>query len=97
MVTYVSLFHWTEQGVAKLADTVKRAEDFAGAAEKAGARVKQTYWLVGDYDGLLIFEAPDEQTAVALMAKLAKLGNVRTHSLRAFDAAEMKQVLAKAK
>jgi uncharacterized protein with GYD domain len=59
--------------------------------------VKQTYWLVGDYDGLLIFEAPDEQTAVALMAKLAKLGNVRTHSLRAFDAAEMKQVLAKAK
>ena len=54
-------------------------------------------WLVGEYDGLLIFEAPDEQSAVALMARLAKLGNVRTRTLRAFYAAEMKQILAKVK
>jgi uncharacterized protein with GYD domain len=58
MVTYVSLFKWTEQGVTKIADTVKRAEDFAAMAEKAGGRVKHQYWTVGDYDGVLCSKRP---------------------------------------
>jgi uncharacterized protein with GYD domain len=97
MVTYVTLFKWTEQGVTKIADTIKRAEDFASMAEKAGARVKQQYWTVGDYDGVLVMEAPDDVTAIGLLAKLAKSGNVRTQTLRAFESGDMKQILAKAK
>jgi uncharacterized protein with GYD domain len=97
MVTYVTLFKWTEQGVTKIADTIKRAEDFASMAEKAGARVKHQYWTVGDYDGVLVMEAPDDVTAIGLLAKLAKSGNVRTQTLRAFESGDMKQILAKAK
>ena len=97
MQTYVILWNWTEQGAAKMQDTIKRAEDFATAAEKAGARVKMYSWLVGRYDGMLILEAPDETTAVGLLAKLAKLGNIRTQTLRSFDSAEMQKILAKAK
>jgi uncharacterized protein with GYD domain len=97
MVTYVTLFHWTEQGLSKIQDTLKRAEDFSAAAEKAGARVKAQYWTVGEYDGIVILEAPDDATAVGLIAKVAKLGNVRTQTLRAFDSTEMRGVLGKAK
>jgi uncharacterized protein with GYD domain len=97
MVTYVSLFKWTDQGVAKVTDTVKRAEEFTAMAEKSGARVKHQYWTVGDYDGVLVLEAPDDTTAIGLLAKLGKAGNVKTQTLRAFDAGEMKQILAKAK
>jgi uncharacterized protein with GYD domain len=97
MVTYVTLFHWTEQGLSKIQDTLKRAEDFSAVAEKAGARVKAQYWTVGEYDGIVILEAPDDSTAVGLIAKVAKLGNVRTQTLRAFDSAEMRGVLGKAK
>jgi uncharacterized protein with GYD domain len=97
MVTFVTLWNWTEQGVTKIQDTVKRAEDFANTAEKAGARVKMFCWLVGQYDGMLILEASDEATAVGILAKLAKLGNIRTQTLRAFDSAEMQKILAKAK
>jgi uncharacterized protein with GYD domain len=97
MVTYVTLFNWTEQGIAKVQDTIKRAEDFAAVAEKAGARVKQQYWTVGRYDGVLVLEAPDDATAVGLIAKVAKLGFIRTQTLRAFDSAEIGKVLAKAK
>ena len=97
MVTYVTLFNWTDQGISKIQDTIKRAEDFSAVAEKAGARVKAQYWTVGEYDGIVILEAPDESTAVGLIAKVAKLGNVRTQTLRAFDSAEMRGVLAKAK
>ena len=34
MVTYVTLFHWTEQGISKIQDTIKRAEDFAAQARR---------------------------------------------------------------
>ena len=97
MVTYVALFNWTEQGISKLQDTLKRAEDFTSVAQKAGARVTHQFWTVGPYDGMLVLEAPDEATAVGLIAKVVRLGNVRTTTLRAFDATEMRQVLAKAK
>jgi uncharacterized protein with GYD domain len=97
MVTFLTLWNWTEQGVTKIQDTIKRAEDFANTAEKAGARVKQFSWLVGQYDGMLILEAPDETTAVGLLAKLAKLGNIRTQTLRSFDSAEMQKILGKVK
>ena len=97
MVTYVTLFHWTEQGLSKIQDTLKRAEDFSAVAEKAGARVKAQYWTVGEYDGIVILEAPDDSTAVGLIAKVAKLGNIRTQTLRAFDSAEMRGVLGKVK
>lgn len=97
MVTFVTLWNWTEQGLSKIQDTIKRAEDFANVAEKAGARVKMACWCVGKYDGMLILEAPDETTGVALLAKVAKLGNIRTQTLRAFDSAEMQKILGKVK
>jgi len=97
MVTYVTLFNWTEQGISKIQETIKRAEDFAAQAEKAGARVKAQYWTVGRYDGIVVLEAPDDATAVGLVAKVAKLGNVHTQTLRAFDSTEMRGVLGKAK
>ena len=97
MVRYLSLFSFTEQGAKKITDTVERAEAFAKLAQKSGATVKAFYWLVGDFDGALVLEAPDEQTAIGLLAKLAGLGNVRTHTMRAFDKADMEPILAKAR
>ena len=96
MVTYVTLFQWTEKGVAEIDNTAARAQDFAQVAEKVGAKVKQ-YWTMGKFDGVLVLEAPDEGTAMGLLAKLARKGFVRTQSLRAFGADEIQQVLARSK
>jgi uncharacterized protein with GYD domain len=97
MVRFASLFNFTEQGVRKYADTVSRADAFIKDAQKAGVKVTALYWLVGAHDGLLLMEAPDEQTATAVLLKLSSLGNVRTQTLRAFDRAEMEAILGKAK
>jgi uncharacterized protein with GYD domain len=97
MVKYITLWHWTPQGLSKIADTLSRAEAFARELAKAGSKVLEFYWCVGEYDGCIIHEAPDEFTAVANVAGLAKLGNVQTQTLRAFDAGEMKQILLKMK
>lgn len=36
------------------------------AEGKAGIRYHGIYWLLGPYDALLIFEAPDERAAMAM-------------------------------
>lgn len=95
MPTYITLFGWTDQGIRNVKDTAKRAEQFKGLVKKAGGSVKNVYWTLGRYDGVIVFEAPDDAAATALLLSAGSLGNVRSETLRAFTEDEMKGVLAK--
>lgn len=95
MATYISTIKFTQQGIQHIGDTTKRAAALRTMAKKMGAKVKETYWTLGEHDGYLIFEAPDDETATAVMLQLGSLGNVQTSTSRAFTAAEMDQILAK--
>jgi uncharacterized protein with GYD domain len=95
MATYVVLANFTEQGVKHIADTLKRGEAVKAMAKKAGVTMKEEYWTLGAYDIVGIFEAPDDEAMTALGMSLGKLGNVRTQTLRAFSAAEVKGILGK--
>jgi uncharacterized protein with GYD domain len=64
-------------------------------AQKAGVTVKDIYWTLGTYDGVVIFEAPDEETLAAVGLALGALGNVRTQTVRALSLDEMNAVLGK--
>ncbi|HEY8744591.1 MAG TPA: GYD domain-containing protein [Chloroflexota bacterium] len=93
MVTYVTLYRWTEQGAKNVTDTVQRVEQAIPVVEQAGGRVLATYWLQGQYDFMTIAEWPDEEKATAFFLNLAKLGNVRSETLRAFDKETMQRIL----
>ncbi|MFN8007882.1 MAG: GYD domain-containing protein [Terriglobia bacterium] len=95
MTTYVLLLNFSEQGICKVKETAKRAEAFRKMADKVHARVKEVYWTLGSYDGVLILEAPDEATATSLALSLGSLGFVRTQTLRAFSGKEVGRFLAK--
>ena len=95
MATYLMLANFTDQGIRNVKDTVKRAEAFKGAAKKVGATVKEQYWTLGQYDGALIIEAPDDETMTSLALSLGMLGNVRTQVLRAFTATEIGPILGR--
>ena len=97
MVRFISLFNFTEQGIRGYGETVARADKFTKDAQKSGAKVVALYWTVGIHDGLVILEAPDEQTGIALLLKLGAGGNVRTQTMRAYDRAEMEPIVAKTK
>jgi uncharacterized protein with GYD domain len=97
MAKFLVLFNFTEQGAKNISETTSRAEAFHKMAQKVGASVQAQYWTVGAYDGALVLDAPDEQSAAALLTKLGTLGNVRTQTLRAFERAEMEAILAKAR
>jgi uncharacterized protein with GYD domain len=56
-------------------------------------KVTGTYWTMGYFDGVIIFEAPDDDTATAAMLHLSGQGYVHTTTARAFEAAEMGKVV----
>jgi uncharacterized protein with GYD domain len=95
MATYVTTIKFTDQGEKNIQQTTKRAASFKATAKKMGVKVVGQYWTLGAFDGLLIYEAPDEETATAVMLYLGSLDNVHTSTARAFVAAEMEAVLAK--
>ena len=95
MARFVMLVQFTEKGITHIQESPSRAAVFKAAAAKAGATVEAQYWLLGEYDGIIIFTAPDEATATALALNLGGLGNVRTCLCRAFDAAEFQAILNK--
>ena len=95
MPIYIMLANFTEQGIRKVEASPKRADDFKNAAKKAGATVRDVFWTLGQYDVVAIVEAPDDVSMTAAGLGLGKLGNVRTQTLRAFSAADMKNILGK--
>ena len=96
MPTYVTLINWTEQGVKNFKDTVDRYEAAEDAIGKTGASFKSIYWTVGPYDIVGIVEAPDDESLTAALLAVAREGNIRTTTLRAFDSGEMRSVIDKA-
>lgn len=95
MATYVVLASFTEKGVHNAKDTLERADKFKEMAKKAGVTIKDMYWTLGPWDVVTICEAPDDETATALSLSVAARGYVRTQTMRAFSAPEMKTILGK--
>ncbi len=60
-----------------------------------GGRLDPLYWTQGRYDLVSVLEAPDEETAAAIVLRVGSSGTVRSETLRAYDAAEMGRILAK--
>jgi uncharacterized protein with GYD domain len=93
MPTYVTLMNWTGQGIRTAKDTVQRRDQANALAHKHGASIEQVYWTVGPYDLVTIIEAPDDESATAMLLELGSAGNLRTTTLRAYDREEMSGII----
>ena len=97
MSTYIILGHFTDQGVRSAKDTVKRSEAFKALAKQHGVTVRETFWTLGAFDVVSIVDSQDDEGMTALGLSMGALGNVRTQTLRAFDAAAMTKIIGKMK
>jgi len=93
MATFVTTIKFTPQGITNIHDTTRRAAALKASAKKLGVKVTDILWTLGPFDGLVVFEAPDGETATALMLHVGSLGNVQTQTARAFRATEMEKIL----
>jgi len=96
MNTYVSLISWTDQGIRNFRDTTQRAEDFSKLVENSGGTVRELLWTVGEYDIVCIADFPDDESGVAALLQVGSTGNIRSSTLRAFSADEMRGIIRRA-
>ena len=93
MTTYVMLANWTEQGIQKAKDSPRRLDAAKKALKDMSGEVKSFYLTMGDYDMVMIFEAPDDAVAARFSLQLGMLGNVRTRTLKAFPEAAYREII----
>jgi uncharacterized protein with GYD domain len=94
MPTYISLLNYTDQGIRNIKDSPKRLEATKKALKELGGSLKAYYMTQGSYDGVLVFEVPDETALTTFLLNTGAAGNVRTTSLRAFPEEEFKKHIA---
>ena len=93
MPTYVMLANWTEQGMRSINDSPKRIDAAKRSLEEMGGAFRSIYMTMGDYDLIMIYDAPDDAVAARFTLMLGKLGNVRTTSLKAFPEEAFRQIV----
>jgi uncharacterized protein with GYD domain len=96
MPKFISLINWTDQGIRNFKDSVDRATAAGQIAEKLGGKLTNTFWTLGPYDVVAIADFPDDETGEAFLLAIGSLGNIRTTTLRAFDAEEFGRIISKA-
>jgi len=92
MPTYISLVNLTEQGIREVKNAPERLRFFDEAAREVGARLVGFYLVMGQYDYVIITEAPDDQTAARLILGSIAQGSIRTQTMRAFPREEFENI-----
>jgi uncharacterized protein with GYD domain len=92
MPTYVTLIHYTEQGVQTFKDLSRRLDETKQAGEAVGAKLISYYLTMGQYDAIAITDAPDDEAIAKLALAAGARGNVRTETLRAFTEDEARAI-----
>ena len=98
MPLYMTQFAYTPEAWAALIDNPEdRSVPVRQLAERMGGRMISWYLSLGEYDGLLIFEAPDDATAGAAVLAAARRGHLKaTKTTPLFSAEEGIEIMRKA-
>src|SRR5579863_4624020 len=93
MPTYVVLFHLTHQGLDHLRGSPDRVDAAKKTFSQHGAKVKEFYSMMGQYDSMFIVEAPNDDVMAQLSLTVGAQGNVRTETHRAFNEEEYRKIV----
>jgi len=94
MPTYIILSRWTDQGLQKIGESTSRLEAGKKAFEAVGAKIKEFYMVMGQYDMVAIVEAPDDATFTRALLTNTSRGGFRSETLRAFTEAEYEKIVS---
>lgn len=92
---YITLVKFTSQGAANIKESPKRIAEGKALAEKLGIKTVGVWATMGEYDMVLIGDAPDDLTVATFSIALSSLGNVTTQTMRALSEQEFGQVLSR--
>ena len=93
MPTYISLASFTQKGIEQIKEGPDRLEEARKEFEALGAKIKDFYLVMGQYDMVVIVEAPDDETVAKLALIIGARGTSRTVTLRAFPEADYRKIV----
>ncbi len=93
MPTYITLFQWTQKGIENVKDSPNRLDKAKAAIKAAGGQMNSFYLTMGQYDGVTISEAPNDEAFAKMMLALASAGAIKTQTLRAFTEEEYRKLI----
>jgi uncharacterized protein with GYD domain len=95
---YISQFSYTPQAwAAQIKNPQDRTEGFSALADKLGASFVDAYITFGEHDGLIIFDAPDDTTAAAMVLATVSPGHIKSmKTVRALTIGEAIEAMRKA-
>ena len=95
MPMYVVLGKMTEQARTSIRELPERARQLQAMGQQRGMKVHGWYLTQGQYDVVVIVEAPDDQTMAAQALAVASRGGTTTETLRAYTLEEAEQIIQK--
>ena len=93
MPTYISLLHYTQQGISNIKDAPSRIDTAKEAYKKAGGELKSVYLTLGQYDLVAIADMPNDEAVARMAMALGAQGNIRSETMRAFTEAEFRKIV----
>ena len=94
MATYILLTRFTQQGVETIKDGPARLDAARESLKGLGAELKNFYLAIGQYDAVVVVEAPDDETIAKASLALGAVGNVRLETLRVFTEDEYRELVS---
>lgn len=93
MTTYIMLGNWTSSGIRNVKDSPKRLDAAKAALTEMGGEFKAFYMTMGEYDFVIVFEAPDDAIAARFALVSGGLGSIRTRTLKAFPERAYREII----
>ncbi len=93
MSTYFILANWTEQGIKAVKTSPKRLRAAKRLAKDCGVKFRSFHMTLGQYDGIAIVEAPDDEAVARFALALGSAGNIRTTTLKGFTEQEYQKII----
>jgi uncharacterized protein with GYD domain len=92
--TYIMLANWTDQGAREVRDSPRRVDSAVRALAEMGGEWKGLYMTMGQYDFVVVYEAPDDAVAARFTLLIGLLGTVRTTTMKAFPESAYRELIA---
>jgi uncharacterized protein with GYD domain len=93
MPTYISLLRWTQQG----SENLKKSPDRLDAAKQVfrdqGGELKGFYLVMGQYDMVIVAEAPNDEAVAKAILAIGSKGAVHSETMRAFTEEEYRNII----
>src|SRR3954451_4574879 len=93
MPTYIAMLKWTQQGLQNVKQSPSRLDAARKGFEAAGVKMKDFYMVTGQYDLIVVLDAPDDASLAKAILTASSSGSISSETCRAFTEAEYREII----